>query len=522
MEPALDDVGKARRNLIMGGIVLAVLVGGVAGFYLLVWNPLQDTVQDAIVDSTSSKKDYDHTIRLALDSFKGYSVLRSDALQRELDRDSIRLITEDDGADYGKRLDRLAKGDIQMAVFTVATNLITSSARGDFPGAMVLVIDESKGADAIGAYKEAVPNVSALNRPDARIVAIPNSPNEIVARHMVAGMLPRLADQDWMVTSKSAQDTLRRIKDADRSSTVAYALWEPELSEAIQIDGFHIIYDTSKTERIVVDILMVNRAFLASQPKRVQQFCEAYLTTLYSYSNRNNGIVELLMDDGRKTGEALTRSQAERIAKELRFANTLENYAYFGLLGRDQAQGLPTMDVIISRIAGFLIKSGKLKSNPAKGREHELYFDGVLRDMQRADFHPGEGELDAVRGAKALPALSPEEWRRLIKVGNMDARSIGFKRGQSELSVQGKRDVNSIVSALQGWPDFYLTVKGNARAEGDPQKNLELAKARAEVVATRIVQLGINTNRVRAVAEPPDQTGGEAQSVTFVLSQRGY
>ncbi|MEL6179675.1 MAG: hypothetical protein AAFS10_12020, partial [Myxococcota bacterium] len=82
MEPALDDVGKARRNLIMGGIVLAVLVGGVAGFYLLVWNPLQDTVQDAIVDSTSSKKDYDHTIRLALDSFKGYSVLRSDALQR--------------------------------------------------------------------------------------------------------------------------------------------------------------------------------------------------------------------------------------------------------------------------------------------------------------------------------------------------------------------------------------------------------------------------------------------------------
>ena len=47
------------------------------------------------------------------------------------------------------------------------------------------------------------------------------------------------------------------------------------------------------------------------------------------------------------------------------------------------------------------------------------------------------------------------------------------------MSIQGKRDVNEIVNNMQSWPDYYLTVKGNARAQGDPDKNLALASERA-------------------------------------------
>src|SRR4029453_1067165 len=114
-------------------------------------------------DATGSASHYKDELVLAADSFSGYCVLRSEVFKQELRDRGIKLRVEDDKADYTARLDALRAGKVQLAAFTI-DSLITAGARaGDFPATIVLVIDETQGADAIVAYEKAVGSIQDLN-----------------------------------------------------------------------------------------------------------------------------------------------------------------------------------------------------------------------------------------------------------------------------------------------------------------------------------------------------------------------
>src|SRR5207245_9208095 len=109
------------------------------------------------------------TIKFALDSFSGYCVFRSDDMQRELASQGLQLDLVDDGADYTRRLESVRKGETTLAVFTIDALIKTCADIGDLPATIVMIIDETSGADAMIAYKSAVPNIDALNQANAPI-----------------------------------------------------------------------------------------------------------------------------------------------------------------------------------------------------------------------------------------------------------------------------------------------------------------------------------------------------------------
>ena len=106
-----------------------------------------------------------------------------------------------------------------------------------------------------------------------------------------------------------------------------------------------------------------------------------------------------------------------------------------------------------------------------------------------------------------------------MTVGNLDAKSVGFRRASTDLSVQGERDVQEIAERLRNYPSYYITVIGNARTEGDPEANRRLALDRAQTVTDRLLYVGVSQNRVRTIAADSSRSGGAGQSVTFELSQ---
>jgi outer membrane protein OmpA-like peptidoglycan-associated protein len=198
-----------------------------------------------------------------------------------------------------------------------------------------------------------------------------------------------------------------------------------------------------------------------------------------------------------------------------------------------QAQGLQTMEDIVGNITRILVLSGGLDGDPLAGRANELFYDGILAQLQAENFHPGKrlGVVDGsgaalpdeqVRGEAALAALDEAQWDVLAPVGSMRAPSIAFARGTSNLSIQGERDVGDVVRQLKAWPSYYITVVGHARAEGDADANLTLARDRAQTVRNRIIRDGIDPNRVRAIAARSSGTGGQYQSVVFVFGQQPY
>jgi outer membrane protein OmpA-like peptidoglycan-associated protein len=67
-----------------------------------------------------------------------------------------------------------------------------------------------------------------------------------------------------------------------------------------------------------------------------------------------------------------------------------------------------------------------------------------------------------------------------------------------------------------------LIVRGHARSDGDPEANKKLADDRAQAVSAYLSQHGIAEHRVRALGAQTAATGGEAQTVTFVLGQLPY
>lgn len=522
---------RAVRLIIAAGVWCAI-VGVVAIAYRFLVHPY---FQEKLEDNTGSASQYSQEVKIAIDSFTGYSVLRSQVMRDQLKQKEIRWTLKDDGANYDDRIKALSNGRVDMAVFTIDSFIAAGAKIHEFPGTIVLILDETKGADAMVAYKSAVGSIQDLDHESAKIVATPNSPSEFLARVVLAQFsLPRMPSK-WLIRADGAEAVYRKLRGADKNAKRAYVLWEPYVSRALDIEGVEILLDSSRMSGYIVDVLVVRRRFLSDHADLVRDVVEAYLRANFSYSQERSGLIKLVMDDAKQTGsDRLSKDQAERLVDGIQWKNTFENYVHFGLVSDSRAQGLQHVEDMIANITDVLVTTSALNSNPVTGKVSTLFYDQIIRDLYDENFHPGKkvnvitgagpgiGELKAARGNANLRKLSDADWGRLITVGEISVPPIAFARGTSRLNVQSQRELKSLAKRMQALPQYYLTVVGNARAQGDADANLKLANDRANAAAQALRENGLNTNRIRAVAAPPSTQNATAQSVNFIVGQVPY
>lgn len=520
----------ARRRLAAALVwILVVVIAAV--LFKLIFLPKK---QAKLMDATGSESIYAHDVRLAADSFSGYCIFRSDTMQGYLRDSGIRLTVVDDKADYAGRIKALRRGDVQMAVFTIDSFVKASALLGEYPATIVAIIDETKGADAIVAYKSAVPNIDALNNPAARMVLTADSPSEFLGRIVLAHFsLPQLPEQ-WWLPADGAADVLARLKAGARDGPRAFILWEPYVSMALEDKEVHVLLDSSKIQGYIVDVLVAQRDFLRDNHAVVKSVVEAYFRALYAADSQKGGMQEAVLGDSNKAGaEVLTKPQVERLVVGIQWKNTLENYAHFGLAGKSVAAsgGLWYIEDTIRNIVKVLRATKALDEDPAGGRIVELFYAKIVAEMQTERFHParqftildtGGDAPQAVRAVQELPALDDAQWGMLVPVGMLKVEPISFARGTATVSVQSRRDLEELAAHLKSWPQYYLIVTGHARAEGDVAENLRLAQARADAASACLHSLGIVAHRIRTNAAQPSIAGGAAQSVSFTVGQLPY
>ncbi len=514
------------RNIAVAGILMALfLVVGVAFRFLIF--PL---FQDELVTATGSDSRYDHEITLRADSFSGYAALRSEGFHKELAGRGIKVDVVDDAADYAGRMKALKNGKADMAVFTIDAFVAAGASLGTFPASIVAIIDETYGADAIVAYKDSVPNLQALNDPGAWLVLTPDSPSEFLARVAIAEFGLDQLSTKW-VAADGATAVAKKLKKGKRSKQIGYVLWEPSRSVALEDPDVHVLFDSSRLSGYIVDVLVVRRQFLVDHPDVSQAVVQAMLRAHYAAAQTPTGMVDLVISDAKNGGEPLSKPQAEAIVAGIRWRNTLENYAHFGIVA--ETPGILNLEDSIVNISDVLVRTGGLSSNPVEGKASDLFFSGTLEALHSADFHPGEGlgivdgglgtaDLASAKGVAALPALADSDWEALTPVGSLQVKPIAFGRGNARLNVQSQRDLDDLARRLRSLPQYYLSVVGHARAEGDPAANLVLARERANAASAYLVERGLDGNRVRAIAAKPKGTGGSVQAVSFALAQQPY
>lgn len=510
----------SKTKIILAALVwLFVLAIGVS-IWRLVIDPVRTNRKseiakqqaEAAVAATSGTSLFNQEISIGLDSFSGYAVFRTTEFQQQLANRGIKLKLVNDEADYPARAGALEKGTLQFALFP-ADALLKTFSKLDYPPATIIaIIDETRGADAMLAYKKRFENVDRLNSPEVRFVLVGDSPSETLARVVIQDFGLNLVTKDAIVPLASPEKLIERYKKADPTTNDVYVVWEPFVSQMLKNDALHVLTDSSKFTGYIVDTLVVNRDFLLKQEPVVEAVLESYFTTLFSYRDATK-MSKLMLDDAKLTKLTIEPDQAAKMVQGIQWKNTQENFAHFGL----RPGAIIHIENILDRIARVLVSTGAIDREPVDGKWNRLYFDRPMKQIMSRNFYPGV-QSEVIREELALKELTEKQWTELASVGTLNVPELVFSRGSSTLTDRSQLILKELVERLQAWPQYYLMIRGNASNLGDVEANKELAAKRALGALQYLESAGIPKQRIRTI--PGDITG--ETRVTFGVGEIPY
>jgi len=216
------------------------------------------------------------------------------------------LQCDDDKADYPARMQRLKAGELQFAVATVDSYVLNGAAKG-FPATIVAVIDESKGGDAIVAWKDSVATIDELKKKAAvQIAFTPGSPSEHLLKAMGVHFDVALLRQrkNWRVEASGSPDALAKL--LARKADVA-VVWEPDVTRALSNPAIVKLLGSEDVDKLIVDVLLVGRKFSQDNPEAVATLLREYFNVARLY--REDPMLGLLFT----FGLAMTIEQSLRL-----------------------------------------------------------------------------------------------------------------------------------------------------------------------------------------------------------------
>lgn len=468
-------------NLHAKAAIALVIVGGAVLGYLK-WGDTRQLEKQLL--ETSDARAIKGKIVIGTDNWIGYFPLCSKEMKQEMRRREYQLECRDDKADYAARMQALKAGEIQFAVATVDSYLLNGATKA-YPGAIVAVIDESKGGDALVAWQDQLGRVEDLKKQATKIAFTPNSPSEHLLKSIASHFdIPALKQKSgaWRVEADGSPDALSRLQKKQVNAAV---LWEPDVSKALSQPGVVKLLGTEDTQRLIVDVLIVGRDFSQQQPAAVSDLLAAYFQVLQGYADNRD---KLLADARNAAG--LNVEQTATLLKGVRWATLAENtQLWLGAPG-----GGDSLIEAMESTLQIQIDAGDFKDNPLPDRDpYRLVNSQFLNQLSKTTAN--QTKVAPVLERK-FAALDENGWRALKEIGALRTRPIQFQSGTSDLSLDGKQELDKIAENVKHYPNFRIVVRGHTGVTGDAEANRRLSQDRAEAV-TRYFQVTYNMDANR-------------------------
>ncbi len=479
------------------GFFLLLLIGAlllVGGKYLRAY--LSDRNQRVTSDAVHTKG----KIRVATDSWIGYFPLCSSEMKSEMHRAGWLLECVDDKGDYQARMAGLAEGKYELVVATVDSYLLNGKSY-DYPGAIIAVLDESKGGDAIVARRDKVANLDAIRGAgDLRIAFTPNSPSHYLlkaaANHFdLPALLPIRSD-----LRLELEGSAKALAKLQAGTTDIAVLWEPDVSKALADKTIVKLLGTEETERLIVDIFIAGRKYLQRQPEAITQLLNSYFKVLKKFREEPDLLLRQVMAE---TG--LDKSAAKTMLQGVVWQSLIDNCEkWFGITGpggKALEQIIPTIDSTVD----ILKSSGDFSESPVPGNDsYRLLKRSFLEELYSSEisgFTKGRTAFGQDSTTQmSFPSLTDSSWSALSEVGTLKLKPIIFQHGSADLDMLAENELNTAAEKLSHYPHFRIIVKGHTGIRGDAQENLLLSQRRAEKVTEFLLKRhGIDPNRLHAV-----------------------
>jgi outer membrane protein OmpA-like peptidoglycan-associated protein len=464
--------------------------------FIVGWKYTKPLLDERLQKKSSDASSTLATLHIGTDNWIGYFPLCSPGMHKNLRLAGYQLRCEDDQADYSTRFRRLRRGELQFAAATVDSYLLNGQ-QEDYPGTIIMVLDESKGGDALIAKKEVFSSLDALKgeqlkKGGQQIAFTPNSPSE----HLLKGIsrdfgLPLFTEQDsghWMVKTDGSEKALNALR---QGKVAAAALWEPDVSRALALPDMVKLIGTEDTDRLIVDVLLVERSYSVNRPEAVRALLQAYFTTLEEYRHDPKSLVRDIQH-----ASGLDEKQIHTMLEGVAWANLADNHGIWfsaGQPGIGAAEGIVDAIHLALKIFHY---SKDLQGNPLPG--------GDPYRITNRSFIEALAQEQAIQGTQnttgsRFRALSEGQWDTLKKVGTLKVDPIPFRPSTNTLDEAGRSILNDIAATLHRYPRYRILVEGHTGLSGDPEANRQLSEQRAQAVADHLIQLAkVDPNRIRA------------------------
>jgi outer membrane protein OmpA-like peptidoglycan-associated protein/ABC-type nitrate/sulfonate/bicarbonate transport system substrate-binding protein len=473
-------------------VFIALLVAGTVAIlgYRFALPHLQDAWQRQTSDAAATRG----RIVVGVDSWVGYFPLCSPELARRMRAEGYLLRCEDDGADYPRRMQGLASGALDYAVATADSYLLNGAAV-EYPAAIVAVIDESKGGDAIIARRDRIPDLDALKtRKDARIAFTPASPSEFLLKSVgVHFDLPQWQQPKgpWRVETQGSAAAAEALSRGDVDVAV---LWEPDVSRALRDPALVKLIGSEDLEGLIVDVLLASRRAVQN-PEPLRVLLAQYFETLRYYGERPEELRREVAQYAQVPAD-----QVESLLRGVAWATLPDNAAlWFGVDAQGGAVSRDALSGTLRSDLEILMRIGDFQKNPLPDQDPyritNRQFVGALYLPAAQD---PVSSPDPLR--RPFAALDEAGWARLKPVGTLRIDPVNFARGTATLDDEGRRSLDSIAETLRHYPNYRLLIKGHTATGGDPQANLDLSAQRARAAAEYLEQAReLDPNRLRAL-----------------------
>ncbi|NVJ58992.1 MAG: OmpA family protein [Gammaproteobacteria bacterium] len=493
------------RTVKIAAIILLLSFLGMLGYKYLV-PALQERETRQTSDAVASKG----TIKIGVDNFIGYYPLCSKELQRRMRQKGYRVECIDDGADYQKRYEALADRKIDLAVGTIDSYVLNGKDE-NYPGAIIAVLDESKGVDAIMAWEDKVSSIDQLKDiENLKIAFTPDSPShQLLKAISVHFDISRLKNRnDWAVEANGSEDARNRLKNKEVDVAV---LWEPDVSRVSNIPGIKKILGTEATKRLIVDILIAERKFIKNNEEAISTLLKEYYKTLQHYQRNQSAFI-----DDVESEIGVDAQSVQQMLSGIEWMSLQDNYLeWYGLEAIDGIRNEGVIDSIESTVS-ILQDFGSVKSSPLPNRDPYTITNSsfVSRLYSSIINSSGFGSKASVENIQ-FESLTQNQWANLREIGTLKVRPIVFSSGSDELTLEGKKEIDIAVESLKHYPAYRLKIKGHTSTRGDDKQNMILSQERAEsVLRYLMITHDIDENRTQALGyggtQPLKRDAGES------------
>lgn len=221
------------------------------------------------------------TIRVAGDNYLGYWFITSKEFKYRLGQRGYAISWSNDGGNYADRHQKFGEGKYDMMVLPV--NSYIFHGRPSYPGVIVSALSDSKGADNIVGYQDKITGgeqrpvrINDLNNSNLRIGVTPDSPSSFLLNVATIYFdLNQLKTKgSWFVEANGSEDVYRKLAEADpqKRQVDAAVLWEPNVSQALQIPGVVSIFGSDQISGMIIDVFVVRNDVLLQKPEMIEAF----------------------------------------------------------------------------------------------------------------------------------------------------------------------------------------------------------------------------------------------------------